>query len=604
MISASRVKARARALGAGSARRPERWSSLRAGLFAVLLAGGAAGGGRGANRRGAWRRRGRHLEADRRPSQRLARRGRAGRGAGRWPVLLTGAGPSADRAELYDPATGTWSAAANLPEGRRGHVAVRPRDGRVLLTGGQGNICCFLATPPVESREGSPMSGWLTLMPRVRGRAGWRRLGIAAVGALVWSSAWAGPAAAAQSEDAVLVKDILPGFSGSNPIWLGGFGSTLFFAADDGVIGHELWRSDGTAAGTTLVKDINRGSGGSAPRVLTDVAGTLFFRANDGANGIELWRTDGTAAGTTLVKDINRGSGSSIPAGLTDVAGTLMFYADDGAHGAEPWRSDGTAKGTTLVKDINPGAGSSTPSGVPLDLINVGGTLLFNPDDGTQGIELWRSDGTAGGTTLVKDINPGAASSAPAGLTVVGGTVFFRAGDVEHGAELWRTDGTAAGTTLVKDIFPGGQPSEIEEITNVNGTAFFRAFDDIFPRGHGFELWRSDGTAAGTTLVKDIFPGSADNPGASSNPEELTAVGGILFFRAFDRPPFPQPSDWELWRSDGTANGTFQVKDINPGLQPSFPDLLTNVNGTLFFNANDGALGKELWKVIATAPPA
>jgi ELWxxDGT repeat protein len=489
----------------------------------------------------------------------------------------------------------------------------------------------------------------LALMSQVPRRTGGRCVGFVAAGFLLLSSALAGPAVAEPSEDAVLVEDIRPGFASSDPIWLGGFGSTLFFAAGDGVIGHELWRSDGTEAGTFLVKDIRPGSGssvpalftasggtlffvaddgvngnelwrsdgtdagtflvkdirpgsgGSAPRVLTDVAGTLFFRANDGTNGIELWRSDGTAPGTTLVKDIGPGSGSSIPAGLTDVAGTLMFYADDGTLGAELWRSDGTAGGTTLVKDINPGAGSSTPFGVPLDLIKVGGTLLFNPDDGTNGIELWRSDGTAAGTTLVKDINRGSASSAPGVFTVVGSTVLFAAGDVAHGAELWRTDGTRRRTTLVKDIFPGGRPSEIEEITAAGTTVFFRAFDGIFEEGgHGFELWRSDGTRRGTTLVKDIFPGSADNPGASSVPEELTEVGGILFFRAFDRPPFPQPSDWELWRSDGTANGTFLVEDIRPGLQPSFPELLTNVAGTLFFTANDGVHGTELWKVIST----
>jgi ELWxxDGT repeat protein len=404
-------------------------------------------------------------------------------------------------------------------------------------------------------------------MSQVRRRTGGRCVGFVAAGFLLLSSALAGPAAAEPSEDAVLVEDIRPGFASSDPIWLGGFGSTLFFAAGDGVIGHELWRSDGTEAGTFLVKDIRPGSGSSVPALFTASGGTLFFVADDGVNGNELWRSDGTAGGTTLVKDINPGSGSSIPAGLTDVAGTLMFYADDGTLGAELWRSDGTAGGTTLVKDINPGPGSSTPFGVPLDLINVGGILLLNPDDGTNGLELWRSDGTAGGTTLVKDINRGSASSAPRLITVVGSTVLFAAGDLAHGAELWRTDGTRRRTTLVKDIFPGGRPSEIEEITVVGATVFFRAFDGIFDEGgHGFELWRSDGTRRGTTLVKDIFPGSADNPGASSVPEELTEVGGILFFRAFDRPPFPQPSDWELWRSDGTANGTFLVEDIRTGL--------------------------------------
>lgn len=423
------------------------------------------------------------------------------------------------------------------------------------------------------------MSRRVTLMPRVRGRAGWHRLGLAAVGVLVWSSAWAGPAAAQQAEDAVLVKDIRPGFSGSNPLWLAGFGSTLFFAAGDGVTGHELWRSDGTEAGTFLVKDIRPGSGSSVPALFTASGGTVFFVADDEVHGNELWRTDGTAAGTTLVKDIDPGSGGSAPRLMTDVGGTLLFRAFTEALGHELWRSDGTEQGTTLVKDITPGADGSlpveltevggtlffsldaatpaerfdlwrsdgTPEGTtpvkafdptadgsqgPRDLTDIGGgVLLFSADDsGTLDDELWRSDGTTAGTTLVKDINPGPMGSFPGQFTVVGSTVLFAAGG------LWRTDGTAAGTTLVSDL-----PSEINEITNVRGTAFFRAFDGTFPQGHGFELWRSDGTRRGTTLVKDIFPGSADNPGASSVPEELTEVGGILFFRALTGRPSPNP---------------------------------------------------------------
>src|SRR5712692_5540242 len=116
------------------------------------------------------------------------------------------------------------------------------------------------------------------------------------------------------------------------------------------------------AAGTPqLVKNINPDpAGDSNPYGLTDVAGTLYFQANDGTHGYELWRSDGTKAGTTLVKDINP-AGDSNPYGLTDVAGTLYFEADDGTHGFELWRSDGTRAGTTQVKDINPG-GSSSPN--------------------------------------------------------------------------------------------------------------------------------------------------------------------------------------------------------------------------------------------------
>src|SRR5262249_29985762 len=150
----------------------------------------------------------------------------------------------------------------------------------------------------------------------------------------------------------------------------------------------ELWQSDGTAAGTVLVKDIVPGWWGSNPGYLTNVNGTLMFAADDGRHGVELWRSDGTAAGTALVKDRHHRTDGSGPFNLTNVNGTLFFTADDGTGGVELWRSDGTAAGTTLVKDIFPGSsidygGYYHPnSSSPDHLTDVNGTLFFTADDG------------------------------------------------------------------------------------------------------------------------------------------------------------------------------------------------------------------------------
>jgi ELWxxDGT repeat protein len=382
-----------------------------------------------------------------------------------------------------------------------------------------------------------------------------------------------------------LVKDINPGSSSSYPQSLTNVGGTLFFSASDGAHGRELWRSDGTAAGTQIVKDIRPGSVGSYPYGFINVGGTLFFDANDGTNGHELWRSDGTAAGTQIVKDINPGSSSSYPSYLTNVGSTLFFEANDGTHGQELWRSDGTAAGTQMVADINPGSIGSYPG----NLTNVGGTLFFQASDGTDGREPWRSDGTAAGTQIVKDINPGSADSFPKYLTNVGGTLFFSASDGAHGRELWRSDGTAAGTQIVQDIRPGSAGSYPYGFTNVGGTLFFSANDGT----NGRELWRSDGTAAGTQIVKDINPGSS-----SSYPSYLTNVSSTLFFEANDG-----THGQELWRSDGTAAGTQMVADINPGSSSSYPQSLTNARGTLFFSANDG-FGTEPWTLELTVRPS
>jgi ELWxxDGT repeat protein len=139
----------------------------------------------------------------------------------------------------------------------------------------------------------------------------------------------------------------------------------------------------------------------------TNVNGTLYFVANDGTTGYELWKSDGTSAGTRLVRNINSGGNSSYPRYLTNVSGTLFFSADDGTKGHELWKSDGTPGGTVLVRDIRPASGGINFGSYPRHLANVNGTLFFAANDGTRGYELWKSDGTSTGTVLVKDIRPG-----------------------------------------------------------------------------------------------------------------------------------------------------------------------------------------------------
>jgi ELWxxDGT repeat protein len=221
----------------------------------------------------------------------------------------------------------------------------------------------------------------------------------------------------------------------------------------------------------------------SFPDYWTNVSGTLFFIAQDAASFMELWRTNGTSAGTMLIKDINPGVFNHFPTFLTNVNGTLLFQANNGVSGQELWKSNGTPAGTVLVKDIFPGSTGS----VPTSLANVNGAALFGANNGVSGRELWRSNGTANGTVLVKDINPGKNGSYPANLSshyapfpTLNGTMFFRASDGLHQFELWESNGTAAGTSQVAAVYPGGTGS-----TAVNGTLFFSADDGV----HGLEPW-------------------------------------------------------------------------------------------------------------------
>jgi ELWxxDGT repeat protein len=290
---------------------------------------------------------------------------------------------------------------------------------------------------------------------------------------------------------------------------------TLFFQADDGTHGVELWESNGTGAGTFMVQDINPGPGSSNPQNLTNVNGILFFSANDGTHGVELWESIDSGAATFLVQDIHPGTSGSYPYHLTNVNGTLFFSAEDGTHARDLWESNPTSGATFVVSDT---------AYSPYYLTNVNGTLFFQAFDSNHGAELWESDGF--GASLVQDINPGTGGSQSYDLTNVNGTLFFSANDGTHGAELWESDGTATGTFLVKDINPGfGSGSNPYFLTNVNGTLFFTVNDGT----HGFELWESNGTAEGTFLVQDIRSGAS-----SSDPSFLTNVNGELFFSADD----------------------------------------------------------------------
>src|SRR5262249_22567269 len=184
------------------------------------------------------------------------------------------------------------------------------------------------------------------------------------------------------------------------------------------------------------------------------------------------------------------------------------------------WKSDGTEAGTMMVADLTPGRGGTFIN----KMTAVGGTLFFTTDVGHTGLELWKSEGTAGGTALVKDITPGGDGWRVYALKDVDGTLCFTVEDLGRGMGLWKSDGTEAGTVRIKDLFLG-LPTGLGGMTDVNGTVFFVADVTAEFGGIGAELWKTDGTEAGTVLVKDINPGTL-----GSSPQNLEFAGGNLFF--------------------------------------------------------------------------
>src|SRR5262245_48335246 len=237
--------------------------------------------------------------------------------------------------------------------------------------------------------------------------------------------------------------------------------------------------------------------------------------------------------------------------------------------------SPALAQAPYLVKDLN----TQLVAGNPVSLAVADGTVFFVAADSADGRALFRSDGTAAGTERLASVNPPAAPIQPTGeaceLTAVGRTVFFFQGGADR-AELWKSDGTAAGTGQVVATTPSTVgPSHA--LTGVNGMFFFASALDLNFR---YELWRSDGTAAGTMRI----PGT---PVLTSL--EFAAIADTLYFVGSD-----PAAGQELWKTDGTQ--AVRVADMNPGPNGSTPRFLTAVGSTLFFEADDVAHGPQLWR--------
>jgi ELWxxDGT repeat protein len=425
-----------------------------------------------------------------------------------------------------------------------------------------------------------------------------------------------------------LTEDIRPGPQGSRPRELVDAAGELFFTADDGTHGRELWMNLGRGA-TFLVKDIRPGVATSNPRRLVAAGDKLFFTADDGVHGRELWVSDGTAAGTVMVKDIWPGFIGSAPDQLLAFEDVVYFAANDGRSGNELWVSDGTPEGTFLVEDLYPGEDPSNPgtpaSSNPRRLARAGDGLYFLANEGGF-VHVWHSTGcsratriltgsesaflfsfTAAGSSLffLVDDNQGQASlwrsrSRPAeylhsfpglyphDLTAVDRKLFFSAGAGEEGhpgdprgEELWGSDGTERGTVQLKDLWPGAVSSAPASFVALNGWLYFTAQEGA----HGRELWRSDGTARGTTLLRDLVRGMQ-----GSSPQELAVAFGKLFFSA-DTPGRGR----EPWMSDGTSSGTVPLRELAAGEASSDPQAFTPSGWDVFFTATEAEHGEELW---------
>lgn len=404
----------------------------------------------------------------------------------------------------------------------------------------------------------------------------------------------------------------------------------ILYAADNKNGRGQLWVSNGTNDGTFCVQDFISSSSSGAIMGVASINNTGIYVAVSNDNHVRLHVTTGTAYGdTTVIHDF----GEFNIKRMVKINDVVYFFLINNNNDNILWRTDGTPEGTFKLKDF-----ASALIGFLLDINNVAYFISYNVGDAILGrtdgtvdgtfqlknlgpstgysgyfgtgdaayfmmlnnngdtLSLVKSDGTATGTVVVKkfsmlnnDINQNPF------FTAIGDTVYFAVYDVNYGKELWKTDGTEAGTTMVGDINPGSASSAPASLTALNNVLYFSANDG----STGSELWKYDpNSGTGPQLVKDIYPGST-----SSNISSITPMKNTIVFSAAT--PGTQGADDELWVSDGTTANTIQIENFKQFNSPR-PRWFTLQDNNLFFVAkidiNGDGINKEDLLVKYTAP--
>jgi ELWxxDGT repeat protein len=407
-----------------------------------------------------------------------------------------------------------------------------------------------------------------------------------------------------------------------------GSGISLFIAKD-AETGHEIWRSNGTSAGTYRLTDdacteyCESYNSTFSPWIRAGNRAFAFVQDNESST---LWVTDGSRAGTVPVYEGTKIWNLDLPIWVKSLD-LLFFIVHDNSTPLdyELWCSDGTPEGTHKVKTF---VGADTRSAIR-SLTAFQGRAFFNGYDSVHGPALWASDGTEAGTVLVRDFFRDEEGNDPSSLRVVGSRLLFIAPSPSSGTVLWASDGTPAGTRQLRALQTGqnnynfvydarvvegklflatgqqlwvsnGTPAgtlragtflnqpDLSSLSLFKGRYYFVARTETF----GEEIWSTTGTPAGTTrMPADLCPHSCD--GASRG--NLRVMGNRLLFTGNDG-----SRGAELWQSNGTAQGTRMVRDISPGFDGSSPSRTYVVGGRVLFAASMTLQGRQLWRTDGT----
>ncbi len=308
--------------------------------------------------------------------------------------------------------------------------------------------------------------------------------------------------------------------------------------------GYDLWKTDGTEAGTGKLKEIGGGTYAYLQNLLI-TENRLLFRAQPAGYAYgytsTLWTSDGTEDGTVQLTDHEIGFNQLVAAG-----GKAYFDYADEDHGRELWVTDGTAEGTTIAVDLVPGPVYSYPA----DMRVTGGHVHFNSAFGAV-IDSVATYNPETRQLVLQTETGSAASYEVQSMAAVGDKLYYSAWDGEHGFEPWVTDGTPEGTHLLGDLSPGEGSSYPVIFTAVGSEVYFFAKESSSTAA----LWKTDGTAAGTVLVKDLN---------MLMPAEMAVAGSELYINGaipdYEAGGSPSALKYQLWRSNGTATGTYVVE--------------------------------------------
>lgn len=407
------------------------------------------------------------------------------------------------------------------------------------------------------------------------------------------------------------IKDIFPGTESSSPDNFIKYGNELYFTAFDGPVGEifhlhmssHVWKTDGTESGTKQAMDLvtrfvpgdygyYKSSGMVELGGKMILAGSIPSIFPDSAE-VELFESSGTSESTKMLKDINTiytgKKVSSKPFGLTKVGDQVYFIATTHEEASELWTTDGTEGGTRLVKELNENGPSFNLNGSSTkhNLTAYGDRLLFTPYHPNQWRELWVSDGSEDGTYPLTDVSK-EHSMDFYNITSIGANMIFWVDSWSINRSMWVTDGSLEGTKILREAGSPemGTHGTEQVLGELNGQLYFMGTDGV----HGFELWKTDGTVEGTAMVKDLNPGIAP-----SNPTGFIAFNGGFHF--FAESTF---GNTLLWRSDGTSEGTLPVPAWDGEHMTWFGNTV-HCGEYLYFSASDIDHGQALYRIFVGA---